>query len=165
MLDLLSNKTRNLQVKNTLWTMQESGERDALMLVVHKFSSLNSFCLTCFWVSIAPRINGNLLRAQTARSISHKSQHCIFFRPCNMTDMVHLCNNFFLSVQHHHLMCTNILYILCIQLLILKKEEKDLRKYKGGGGRFFPSSHIADVLGCNSHRVMLLTHPDAQEPN
>lgn len=48
MLDLLSNKTRNLQVKNTLCTMQESGERDALMLVVHKFSSLNSFCLTCF---------------------------------------------------------------------------------------------------------------------
>lgn len=164
MLDLLSNKTRNLQVKNTLWTMQESGERDALMLVVHKFSSLNSFCLTCFWVSKAPRINGNLLRAQTARSISHKSQHCIFFRPCNMTDMVHLCN-YFLSVQHHHLMCTNILYILCIQLLILKKRRKRLREIQKGGGRFFPSSHIADVLGCNSHRVMLLTHPDAQLPN
>lgn len=39
-LDLLSNKTRNLQVKNTLWTMQESEERDALRVVVHKFSSL-----------------------------------------------------------------------------------------------------------------------------
>lgn len=44
--------------------------------------------------------------------------------------------NFFLSVQHHHLMCTNILYILCIQLLILKKEEKDLRKYREGGEVF-----------------------------
>lgn len=74
--------------------------------------------------------------------------------------------NFFLSVEHHHLMCTNILYILCIQLLILKKRRKRLKEIqKGGGGRFFPSSHIADVLGCNSHRVMLLTHPDAQLPN
>lgn len=46
--------------------------------------------------------------------------------------------NFFLSVQHHHLMCTNILYILCIQLLILKKKRKRLREIqKGGGGKVF----------------------------
>lgn len=45
-------------------------------------------------------------------------------------------------------MCTNILYILCIQLLILKKEEKDLRKYKGGGGEgFFPQAILQMYLG------------------
>lgn len=45
--------------------------------------------------------------------------------------------NFFLSVQHHHLMCTNILYILCIQLLILKKRRKRLKEIQGGGGGWF----------------------------
>lgn len=45
--------------------------------------------------------------------------------------------NFFLSVQHHHLMCTNILYILCIQLLILKKRRKRLREIQKGGGKVF----------------------------
>lgn len=124
MLDLLSNKTRNLQVKNTLWTMQESGERDALMLVVHKFSSLNSFCLTCFWVSKAPRINGNLL---STVSSSDRATWQIWYT---------CVTNFFLSVQHHHLMCTNILYILCIQLLILKKRRKRLKKIQGGGEVF-----------------------------
>lgn len=57
--------------------------------------------------------------------------------------------NFFLSVQHHHLMCTNILYILCIQLLILKKRRKRLREIqKGGGGEgFFPQAILQMYLG------------------
>lgn len=55
--------------------------------------------------------------------------------------------NFFLSVQHHHLMCTNILYILCIQLLILKKRRKRLREIEKGGGGFFPQAILQMYLG------------------
>lgn len=57
--------------------------------------------------------------------------------------------NFFLSVQHHHLMCTNILYILCIQLLILKKRRKRLREIQTGGGGegFFPQAILQMYLG------------------
>lgn len=73
--------------------------------------------------------------------------------------------NFFLSVQHHHLMCTNILYILCIQLLILKKRRKRLKEIQGegGGGSLKPycrctwvqqsQSYAADASWCPTTKL------------
>lgn len=139
-LDLLSNKTRNLQVKNTLWTMQESGERDALRVVVHKFSSLLFAWPRCFWISIGPCIKGNLLRAKQLHGPHHIKVSIVSSSDRATWQIWYTCvTNFFFSVQHHHLMCTNILYILCIQLLIKKRtEKKDCWISRKRGGDFFP---------------------------